>query len=65
MIRSWFELEWAIILMAIYIYGETVILILLSLLIMVLDRYWLLHCLVLVQPRKTRPDITEKLLTGM
>ena len=22
-------------------------------------------CLVLVQPRKTRPDITEKMLTGM
>ena len=22
------------------------------------------HCLVLVQPRKTRPDITERLLTG-
>ena len=24
----------------------------------------LILCLVLVQPRKTRPDITEKLLTG-
>ena len=23
------------------------------------------HCLVLVQPRKTHPDMTEKLLTGM
>ena len=25
---------------------------------------WLNPCLVLVQPRKTRPDITVKLLTG-
>ena len=23
------------------------------------------HCLVLVQPRKIRPDVTEKLLTGL